>query len=86
MKYPQNKHFLNNSKYVLIFKLCTKTSIINGGIVIAGDLVQCIICGEKTELVKIFDRVSAGFCVNHYPEENEIKEERKVILVESCGF
>ena len=31
--------------------------------------MQCIIYGEKTELVKIFDRISAGFCVQHYPEE-----------------
>ena len=42
--------------------------------------MQCIVCGEETKIVKIFDRVTAGFCHEHYPEENEIKNDRRIVL------
>ena len=61
--------------------------------------MQCIVCGEETKLVKIFDRVTAGFCHEHYPEAfsfekvydvpsvrpslNENPWEKKKVLIES---
>jgi len=48
--------------------------------------VQCIICGEKTDLVKIFDRVSAGFCAEHYPEAFSFEKENDVPSVRPTAF
>ena len=41
-----------------------------------GDLMQCIMCGVKTDLLKSFERITVGFCGEHYPEESN----RKIVL------
>jgi len=47
--------------------------------------MQCIICGIETKMLKSFDRVTVGFCGEHYPEAFSLSEkenawERKKVI------